>query len=84
MCSSDLLSCQADISFAKNQTYIGKTFRVLVEEGPEDNYYKGRTVFQAPEVDGITYIAANDLQIDSFVDVKIISATDYDVTGKRV
>lgn len=79
-----LMACQADISFAKNQTYIGKTLRVLVEEGPEDNYYKGRTVFQAPEVDGITYIASNDLQIGSFVDVKIISATDYDVTGKRV
>ena len=76
----DPIRRKPDISFAKNQTYIGKTFRVLVEEGPEESVYKGRSVFQAPEVDGITYIAANDLQIGSFVDVKIISATDYDVT----
>ncbi len=79
-----LMACQADISFARNQTYIGKTFRVLVEEGPEDNYYKGRTAFQAPEVDGITYIAANDVTIGSFVNVNITDASDYDITGTPV
>jgi len=77
-----LMACQADISFAINQTYIGKTFQVLIEEGPEDEYYKGRTVFQAPEVDGLTYIAADNLQAGSFVSIKVTDAFEYDLLGK--
>ncbi len=79
-----LMSRQADISLENNQKYIGKVLRVLVEEKSEDNLFIGRTYFQAPEVDGITYINSNQLQSGRFVDIKITNAFEYDLAGKAV
>jgi len=79
-----LMSRQADISLKNNQKYIGRLLRVLVEEKSEDNMFIGRTYFQAPEVDGITYINSNQLQPGRFSGIKITDAFEYDLTGKTV
>jgi ribosomal protein S12 methylthiotransferase len=79
-----IISCQADISLAKNRSYIGKTLKVLVEKEPENRYLSGRTSFQAPDVDGITYIGGKAPQIGTFADVMITDASDYDLIGETV
>jgi ribosomal protein S12 methylthiotransferase len=79
-----LMASQARISLENNQKRIGKTYTVLVEEKTEDNRYMGRTFFQAPEVDGITYIHAGQLQAGDFADVRIIDAREYDLVGDVV
>ena len=79
-----LMSRQADISLKNNQKYIGRVLRVLMEEKSKDNLFIARTCFQAPEVDGITYINSNQLQPGRFVDIKITDAFEYDLTGKTV
>ncbi|MDL1968591.1 MAG: 30S ribosomal protein S12 methylthiotransferase RimO [Deltaproteobacteria bacterium] len=79
-----LMSRQADISLKNNQKYIGKVLKVLVEEKSEDNLFIGRTYFQAPEVDGITYINSNQLQPGRFAGIKITDAFEYDLAGKTV
>ncbi len=80
-----LMSAQAGWSEGKNQKYIGRTFRVLVEEQVEEGLYAGRTWFQAPEVDGIVYIDAQDrknaVRVSEFADIRITDALEYDLRG---
>jgi len=79
-----LMSSQLEISSQINQKHIGKVYDVLVEETVENNLYRGRTFFQAPEVDGTTYIQSEQLKIGAFVRVKITGALEYDLTGEVV
>jgi ribosomal protein S12 methylthiotransferase len=77
-----IMAAQAEISAAVNERYVGKTFDVLVEENPEQGVYIGRTMFQAPEVDGMTFIYADGLEIGTFVKVRITDAFEYDIAGE--
>ena len=77
-----LMSCQLEISLVNNRKHVGSVYDVLVEETTEDNLFSGRTFFQAPEVDGITYIHSDQLQIGSFVNVMIADAYEYDLAGE--
>jgi ribosomal protein S12 methylthiotransferase len=77
-----LMTCQAKISLSHNRKYIGNVYDVIVEEKIEENLVKGRTFFQAPEVDGTTYIRSEKLGSGSFVSVKITDAHEYDLAGE--
>ena len=83
-----LMSIQAEISLENNLKYAGRTIKVLVEEELEENLFSGRAFFQAPDVDGITYIKTgklhSGLSIGSFADVKITETMEYDLTGEAV
>lgn len=79
-----LMARQAEISLDHNRKYVGKVCPVIVEEKLEDGLYVGRTMFQAPEVDGLTYVRSNDLIIGSFYDVRILDALEYDLIGESV
>jgi ribosomal protein S12 methylthiotransferase len=83
-----LMSCQLDISAQNYQKYIGQTLEVLVEEAVEDRLYAGRTTFQAPEVDGMTYIKVGcgqpDSKIGSFARIKVTDTMEYDLIGDSI
>jgi len=83
-----IMSAQSGISSENNQKYIGKIVRVLVEESLENHLYAGRTNFQAPEVDGISYINTSplpfDLKIGNFTDMRVTDAMEYDLMGEAV
>jgi len=79
-----LMASQQKISLLNNRKHIGKVYDVLVEKPSGNTFYKGRTYFQAPEVDGMTDIHSTNLHIGSFVNVKIEDASDYDLTGKVI
>lgn len=81
-----LMELQGDISEQILGQYVGETLPVLIEEpSPEwPGLYLGRTWFQAPEVDGVTYVSAppeEELQIGTIVDVEIEKTTTYDLSG---
>jgi ribosomal protein S12 methylthiotransferase len=78
------MSCQLKISLKNNHRHVDQTYTVLVEKKIEDNLYCGRTAFQAPEVDGLTYIHSKHLQLGAFYDVKIRDALEYDLIGETV
>jgi ribosomal protein S12 methylthiotransferase len=75
------MSRQREISLENNRKHIGKVFEVLVEELPEKSLCVGRTKYQAPEVDGITYVTGN-LKLGSFARAKITDALEYDLIGE--
>jgi len=79
-----IMSRQLEISMENNQRYLNKRLKVLVEEKPEDNLFIGRTIFQAPEVDGITYIHSKNMEIGKFADVLITDTLEYDLIGDAV
>jgi len=83
-----IMSAQSGISSENNQKYIGKIVKVLVEESLENNLFAGRTNFQAPEVDGISYINTSqlpfDLKIGCFTDMRVTDAMEYDLMGETV
>ena len=79
-----IMSRQKELSKQKNQKHIGKTYKVIVEDIQDNNLYTGRTFFQAPEVDGISYIKAQELKTGSFTRVQITDALEYDLIGKAV
>lgn len=83
-----LMSSQLDISAQKYQQYIGQTLSVLVEASVENRLYAGRAPFQAPEVDGMTYVKFGpdqpDPAIGSFSQIKVSDAMEYDLIGDAI
>ncbi len=78
-----IMATQSRISEKINKKYIDKTLKVLVEENPDEGIYIGRTRFQAPEVDGSTFIYGSGLEIGGFADVKITETYEYDLAGEH-
>ena len=79
-----IMELQARISHENNYKHKDKTYSVLIEENPEEGLYLGRTEFQAPDVDGVTFVYSSDLKVGTFVDVKITDAFEYDIAGEAV
>ncbi|MGD9071534.1 MAG: 30S ribosomal protein S12 methylthiotransferase RimO [Desulfobacterales bacterium] len=79
-----LMKRQQKISAARNREYKDQKVAVLVEEHQENGLYTGRTEFQAPEVDGVTYIHADRLQTGCFAMVRITDTLEYDLVGEAV
>ena len=80
---NQIMSLQQSISEDLNKKKVGKSFKVLIDRGDKNNYF-GRTEYDSPEVDNEVIISAKDfhLRIGEFYDVKIISASEYDLIGE--
>ena len=80
---NQIMSLQQSISEDLNKKKVGKSFKVLIDRGDKNNYF-GRTEFDSPEVDNEVIIPAKNfhLRVGEFYDVKIISASEYDLIGE--
>lgn len=78
-----ILKLQAGISKEILQKYVGQTVPVLVEglSRETDLLLEGRTVYQAPEVDGCVYINDGTANPGDIVQVRITEAQIYDLVG---
>ena len=76
-----LMAAQKKISAENNRRHLDRIIPVLVESAPEKGVYMGRTRFQAPEVDGITIIHADQLEIGDVIRVRITDTLEYDLIG---
>ena len=81
-----VMQIQQDISAEIQQSYIGRTLKVLIDEKQnEEGFYIGRSEYDAPEVDGIVYVGSDKvLKPGDFIDVKISDAYEYDLVGEVV
>ena len=77
-----LMEIQKDISLKKNESFVGKKLKVLVE-AVEGDFYIGRSFRDAPEVDGEILISKknNKVKISNFYDVVIKDYDEYDLFG---
>ena len=80
--ANTVMEIQASISEEINQQKIGKTFKVLIDRKESGNFI-GRTEYDSPEVDNEVIIDAEKhyLRIGDFVNIKIDSATEFDLYG---
>lgn len=84
-----LMAAQAAVSEENDQNAIGLVTEALVEEIIENDdgtvQAKGRTSFQAPEVDGEVYIDdPGDAAPGDFITVRITDGYAYDLIAERV
>ena len=77
-----LMASQRDISSRRLGKYLDRRLTVLIEETPEPDVRIGRTMFQAPEVDGIVYVRSTTLDTGTFAKVKITDTLEYDLIGE--
>lgn len=78
-----IMELQADISEAYLAAQVGAALPVLVDAAhPEwPGLHTGRVWFQAPEVDGITYISGPGVVPGALVTADIVEAATYDLTA---
>lgn len=79
---AEIMDIQSNISFDLNQGKIGKTFKCSIDR-KEGAYFVGRSEFDSPDVDNEVLIDASEhyLKIGDFSNIKIISATEFDLYG---
>ena len=80
--ANEIMEIQQNISFELNQQKVNKTFKVLFDRKEGANFV-GRTEFDSPEVDNEVLVDAktNFVRIGDFAQIKITSATDFDLFG---
>ena len=80
---NEIMELQQEISYEKNQEFVGTVMKVLIEGYlSDDDVYVGRTYRDAPGVDGIVFVSAPyELMSGTYVDVKITEGNEYDLTG---
>ncbi|MBI2721739.1 MAG: 30S ribosomal protein S12 methylthiotransferase RimO [Bacteroidetes bacterium] len=81
-----VMAVQQEISFSMNQKKIGQEYKVLFDR-KEGGYFVGRTEFDSPDVDNEVLVQAtenNYARIGDFANVKIDTATDFDLYGKII
>ncbi|MDR3177276.1 MAG: 30S ribosomal protein S12 methylthiotransferase RimO [Desulfovibrio sp.] len=79
----ELLRIQSGISAEILAGCVGKRFDFLVDAPHEEwpGLHVGRTWFQAPEIDGITYISGPGVSPGALLEAEVVEATAYDLTA---
>lgn len=86
-----LMDLQSGISLSNNQARIGSVERIIVDS-EDDTVFVGRSTKESPEVDGEILIGKRDVPegfltkdiIGTFVEAKIESAGEYDLTARII
>lgn len=81
-----VMELQQQISLKRNRAHVGKKTKVLVEGLSEetDLLLQGRASFQAPDIDGITYINSGTASPGEIKEVLITEAHPYDLVGEII
>ncbi|MBR4742452.1 MAG: 30S ribosomal protein S12 methylthiotransferase RimO, partial [Desulfovibrio sp.] len=74
-----LLEIQRDVSHTILETYHGQKMTVLVDSANIEwpGLYNGRVWFQAPEVDGQTYVSGEGVGVGRVVEGEVVENSDY-------
>ena len=73
---------QQKISQDVNNKLLGKVIDVLID-GKEEDFYLGRSQYDAPEVDGLIYVDSKKaLSVGDFVKVEVTDTLEYDLVGR--
>ena len=80
-----IMEAQAAVSDEIGLARVGKVEEVLIEGKTDrtDFPFYGRTRFQAPEIDGITYVRAKKLRSGELVRCTVTAAEIYDLYAEK-
>ncbi len=79
-----LMAAARDITLESNRQLVGQELDVLIEGRPEPGsaWFAGRSYRDAPEVDGLVLVKADDLPVGEMVRVKVERALAYDLLAR--
>ncbi len=78
------MQVQAEISYNRLKSKIGTTQTIIIDEMTSEKIV-GRTMGDAPEIDGLVYLEPNqDIQLGSIVQSTITKNDHYDLYGRLV
>ncbi|MGC9336699.1 MAG: 30S ribosomal protein S12 methylthiotransferase RimO [Candidatus Cloacimonadia bacterium] len=77
-----LMGIQQDISHTFLSKFIGKKITVIVDRKIGVKTFECRTEFDAPEVDGVVYLEAENVDEGQLHEVEIIDSLEYDLIGR--
>jgi ribosomal protein S12 methylthiotransferase len=81
-----LMAIQQEIAFEWNARQVGRQFDVLIDSqvpGEKDAWI-GRSMADAPDVDGVVYVSGRKLQPGRLVRCEIVATSEYDLVGVAV
>jgi ribosomal protein S12 methylthiotransferase len=81
-----LMQTQQEIAFAFNQTLVGRQLPVLIDAPlpKQKGVWIGRTYADAPDIDGLVFVASKDLAAGDLVDCVVESSEGYDLVARVV
>lgn len=84
--AEELRALQTEVILKRNSEMIGKVFEVIYDDIDFDKQmFVGRTEFQAPDVDNVTYfVSDSEVHIGETYKVQILSCDGIDLVGKTV
>ena len=69
-------------TFVRQQEKFKEITMVVLIEGSNEEYYKGRNYEMAPEIDGLIYVTKKKtLKKGDIIKVKITNVMEYDLVG---
>ncbi len=78
-----LMQIQQEVSLVRNEAQIGKVIPVIIDQiGKEGSV--GRSMSDAPEVDGVVTVRGAKLSRGQIVNVRVNSCSPYDLGGVKV
>ena len=86
----ELMLCQQEIAFAKNQSRIGSEITCLVDSVDSEFLAKGRYYGQAPDIDSLCLIKTGERRKKhpalpgQFIQAKVVGTKDYDFITERI
>lgn len=79
-----LMDIQYTITENANKDRVGNIYKVIIDD-KEDEKYIGRSYLDSPEIDsGIIFTSDKELEIGSFVHVRITDYDGYDLIGECI
>ena len=79
---NEILDIQNEISFEKNETFIGKEISVIIDKSGE-KLSVGRSEYDSPEIDNIVHVKGH-AEVGSIKKVLISSSNEYELIGDIV
>ncbi len=81
-----LMKAQARVSFKRNRLLVDTLEQVIVEGYSEETelLLRGRSIKQAPDIDGMVYITSGTAQVGDIVTLRITDSSDYDLIGEII
>jgi ribosomal protein S12 methylthiotransferase len=80
-----IMAAQQPVAFAFNESLVGKSLDVLIDgpaEGSKGDLWLGRSYADAPDVDGLVYVASRELEPGDLVRCAIVATEGYDLVAR--
>jgi ribosomal protein S12 methylthiotransferase len=81
-----IMRTQQEVAFAWSATQVGREVEVIID-GPDaeiPGHFLGRSVADAPDIDGLVRLKGKNLRPGDFVRVKVTAADGYDLAGRAI